>query len=313
MVVKNSNLKSVYFYVMLSFLLSQLNGLSQTYAQYSDLIHPVFMFENTVRRDGTFEEAQSIVYMNSGCTGFFIKNKNNKPYIMTARHCYNYNFENECQRGLIYLYTVGKDRKARVGKCQKVIASSKLDDAVIFEAEFEADFKFPNTAYSLVGKEVPSCSKVELIGFPSDPQRQGRLTVSENCWTQPGNTHHADQMFNDPSKEQESAEDLREFWAQNPELLNQLTSLSIHPGYYNCSVYGGNSGGPLKLKDQQIAIGLPFQYLHVEGVVFPRSSYTVYESLAGFVNRHYTVLESKGISIAEEFQVETVFECGIEI
>ncbi len=286
---------------------------SWAYALQPDLLHNVFMFENTLRRDGTFDEAKSIVYMSSGCTGFFVKNKNNKPYIMTARHCYNYNFTQQCQKGLIYLYAISEDHTPHIGRCQNIIASSALDDAVIFEAQFEKEFYPPLDSYSLAGTEAPTCSKAELIGFPADPERQGRFTVSENCWTQPSDSLHAEYMFTDPDKEQEAIEDTRKYWEENPDLLAQLTSLSIKPGYHNCSVYGGNSGGPLKLAGQKIAIGLPFQYLHVEGTLFSADAHTVYESLDEFVNRHHSTLKQHGISIVDQYKVETVKECGINI
>lgn len=278
------------------------------------LVHKVYMFENSTRRDATLEELKPIVYFNSGCAGFFVKNKNNKPYIMTARHCYEFAFEHYCSNDQVLLYSFADSSKVKYGKCKTPIIHSYTDDAVIFEAEFEDDFKVPTeSAYRLASKNPPACSKLQLVGFPGDSQRQRLPTVSENCWSQSEHSTPVQDVPQEAETQQKEQESLEEYWDAHPQMLQAMYQLSISQGLHNCSVYGGNSGGPLKIEGQQIAVGLPFQYLAVENVTHPASSGTVYEAFSGFVQKHKALIEHYGIETVENYPTALSFNCGLEI
>src|SRR6476469_626328 len=71
------------------------------------------MFENAIRSSGRPGEGAGIVHLsipsaNGGkfqCTAFFVKNRDNKPYLMTARHCSMFQLAKSCKAGVVTLTT----------------------------------------------------------------------------------------------------------------------------------------------------------------------------------------------------------------
>lgn len=299
--------RSILIYFILS-LFSFNNFFLYAYSRDDVTVHLAHMFENSTRRDLTSEELQPLIYFKSGCTGFFLQNTHNKAFIMTARHCYKLDFTNKCNNGEVQFFARQNNQWVE-GTCEKVIAASIKDDAVIFEARFQASFTLPLNTYSLAGTEPPACTNVQLMGFPGDSERNRRPTASENCWTQPYFSPHVRKFKLDPKTKSATIADNESYWSHHNEMLKKWSQLDITPGYYNCSVYGGNSGGPLQIAGQQIAIGLPHQYLSTPGVIFPSRYHSVYESLAAFTKSHRNTLKQHEIHIANRYTVTQSRQC----
>ena len=309
--------KIIYFIIMLCGLLFG----QASFAGDLNLINfqKVYSFENSFMYSMGFEDLRPLVYieyqinskMTGSCTGFFLKNKNNKHFVMSSRHCFLLDLASKCGNDNPSIYGYSSDGNWVRGKCKNIIASSNKDDAIIFEVEFLNTFILPENTYMLAATERPVCSRVELKGFMSDPRRDNQQVVYHNCWTQSKFSTHADASFDNDVfkllqterlKNEQLTSEYQQSWTKT------WNELNFTYGYHNCSVNGGNSGGPILLEDQPIAIGIPIQYESHEYSV-PSKFHAIYESIPGFVKRHKKVLLENGIITIDKYNTEKFRAC----
>lgn len=226
-------------------------------------VSPYALFKNSVRRDPVWHEAAAVVNVG-GCTGFHVTNTAGKHFVMSARHCFKKQATQWCSNG-------GKFRKpdGEIGTCVRVVAGDTRHDIVLFEGAFPSPAQ---VTLSLASTPAPERARLQMIGYPADIYRKGKLTVTENCWVLQTNVRspHAD----------------------------LLDTSSRH----NCSTWGGNSGGPMILEESTVAIGLPFTYypgnlnLHDAEMI---STAAHLAQMSDFVQTFRTQLESEGVVLDE--------------
>jgi hypothetical protein len=186
-------------------------------------------FENSRRRDALASEKAYMARVER-CVGFFVRNSQRKNYLVTARHCLpNADADAWCRkRSSVTDYVTGKSHR-----CVRKIAGDGLHDPVVFEV----DGKLVRSTLR-IGERLPSKDTfLKLVGKPGDKYASGKVMVSENCWFTSGD-HPTPHTHGE--------------WYEKG-----LRDLSFK---YNCSVYGGNSGGPVIIEGTDIAIGLPYNY-----------------------------------------------------
>lgn len=111
-------------------------------ANTSDALNLAAMFENSIRREALPQEKRGIVQITTyfpnrtpgRCTGYFVKNENDRFYIASAQHCTKYDFAKYCNSNNVHVSTAAGNFK---GYCENVIISHEKSDFVIFEARFE--------------------------------------------------------------------------------------------------------------------------------------------------------------------------------
>ncbi len=178
-------------------------------------------FSNSTRRAATSVEAGHVVRAGK-CTAYFVRNSANKVYVGSARHCFGMSANEWCKTGIF------EDGEGNTAACKGVVASDLGRDIVFLEADFK---KPPKQTFRLASFEPPAKSRLVMIGYPCDSDRQCALTVTENCWViQPGVPSPHKMMFD-------------------------------RSALHNCMTWGGNSGGPMVLEGQDAVVGLPFTYL----------------------------------------------------
>lgn len=219
------------------------------------------------RRPPKAAELGFIGHLN-GCTAFFVENKNQKPLVMTARHCVQYSIGNWCSGG-------GQitDMYGNTGTCKKVVAASSGYDLALVEMNIAPDSR--RTYLKLASYTPPVNARLQMLGFPADNypydnMGRGKFTVSENCWVMSGTVGSPHQ---------------------------EIREASVR---HNCSTYGGNSGGPMILENSRTAVGMPFTY--EPNNYQPYNSNTLSTSaymaqMADFVSRHRTSLQAAGVTV----------------
>ncbi len=224
-------------------------------------------FANSRRRLATDEELRPILnfYGEKGeCTAFLVKNSQNRTLVMTARHCNDYSITRWCKnRGRV----TTADGKSE-GFCKGVVAAHHTRDIALIEVD---GFQPAADGLSLAGFAARIGTRLQMIGFPSDPVADNRPTVTENCWLQKND----DQSGNHPDGNRDQK------------------------GRHNCTVYGGNSGGPMLIESTDIVVGLPSTYTPEDFVQRPpNTEYLAYMDLMeDFVNQHFQALVDHGVSI----------------
>lgn len=270
------------------------------------LFHGMF-FENSQRRDPyTLEEVRNIVRVtyfkpNGGmsyCTGFFIKNNGSRVLIGTARHCMEYDEQTACLEGRLNFQTT--DSKPFSGQCKRVQISSLEDDFLVLEADFDkhqSELLNQRRGYHFRENEVPEYTRVKTLGYPSDPERKSSLTITENCWTLPESSPKFWDALNEAQRKE-----LNEITAKNKKqysekVLEFKNKIDFVRKKYNCTTYGGNSGGPVVIEGTRVVIGLPagyypgYLYKNVETASSP------YEDLVSFGQKFRDELQNLRIII----------------
>jgi len=235
------------------------------------LLTPGMFFENSVRRDpGPQDPIDAIVHVyftsDSGarfsCTGFFLQNGTEEFMVATARHCFQYQVTQACDSGQIEFKTaVG----GFSGRCSNVIVADPRDDFTILEADFghdsgSASQKIGNL--SLTHQSFKPGTKLKMIGYPSDPERKGQLTVTENCWIQSDKSPDFVESLTpeENQKRQNAYEEFKKRTAGSKDTSELRARLSVEHENHNCSVYGGNSGGPIIIDGTRTVVGIPSAY-----------------------------------------------------
>lgn len=183
-------------------------------------------FENSRRLDATADQKAGLARLR-GCTGFFLKNAQNKNLVATARHCFSYNAPQWCATGTAKDEATGMELR-----CKTVAAGDARHDLVVLE--FEDAPRDRSLDFELATFSLAKDMRLEMLGFPGDLYNGARaLKLTQNCWVIEPKTRN---IYDDPN------------------VVDDRTFT------HNCSTYGGNSGGPMFLEGTRIAIGIPDTY-----------------------------------------------------
>ena len=230
---------------------------------FQNVSHASF-FENTRRRPSVVEEKKYLVEIGR-CTGFFVKNDLNKNFVVTARHCLKYAATDFCNnKGKAYDVKHGIFRT-----CQEVVAGSASFDIVLLS--FDGPKRDKRDGLTLANFNPQAFTRVKTVGFPGDPYAHSGANTSENCWTL------SSEIFFP--------------YADDPKSRDPAI-------YYNCSTYGGNSGGPVIIEGSDVVVGLPFQYIRENyGNLRPNKRKISFNLMSNFVNLFYNELSVAGVKI----------------
>lgn len=259
-------------------------------------------FENAFRRDPTEFEKKSVAFFVSveskdrkvsTCTSFFVENNQNKLFLATARHCAGYKFSEACDKKEFRVH-FASDMNI-IGQCKSIVAGYIDEDLVIFEAEFNVDISNKIAPLKLTYNTPPLKTRLQMIGYPGDKWRNGNLTVTENCWVNDGSRIIS---YNDLDEEAKLA------IKKSPHIANKYETkmerlLSAKQIYHNCSVYGGNSGGPIILEGTKYVIGLPSSYWRHFYQNLPPTVSTKMDSTDTFIRKNYSALKQNGITVVD--------------
>lgn len=254
------------------------------------LAEKAFFTENARRRNPRNDQEVAYALRVPGCTAFLLRNDQGRFYAATARHCFQYQLKEACEKYRFPLRTAADGIEAR---CRRVVAGTDQDDLAVVEIDFGANAERAAAATSslrLAAFAPRAGTSFRMVGYPADGERRRRLTVTENCGDNTG--HGRDFLTEQPNEipATPARADLR-----RPETL-------LRPRHraHNCSVYAGNSGGALTIAGTDIAAGIPDAYDNGAGHrVYDVDHSAVYETSAGFVARNRSALRAAGIQIAE--------------
>lgn len=235
-----------------------------------------------------FSETPYLIALENGCSGFVIDWKN--QYAMTAAHCH------PVEKMPIYWGAVSSnnfkqqvfDRRIVPAQISEIIESSRpaeLDYAIF---KFTSDYDFSplvgteavvssaanNLSIMLQrGKTLPNApdSWVYMTGYPSDKYAQSQITTSK-CHVQSTPTLTKLQSTFKPqwTKLMNAWEAPDSVYKKDPrypgmrECFRDMAIANNERFFYDCSVYGGNSGGPIYYRGpktaRSVVIGLPRTY-----------------------------------------------------
>jgi hypothetical protein len=226
-----------------------------------------FFSNSYVRRDPTLYEASLVLRIETGCTAFLAENAADKAFVVTAKHCFNSDILDWC------LGKGGFQDNGHTRKCLRVIAWDPGFDIVMFEALMPKTLEKMRTL-QLAAYQPEVGTKLLMIGYPADKYRQGKLSVTENCW-------------------------ILKKKSPSPWGIGEFGDMSSK---HNCTTYGGNSGGPMIQAGTRIAVGLPFTYYPDYYDLLNSSDLGTAADMAqmlGFVQRHRATLVKEGITIQD--------------
>lgn len=288
----------------------------------TDLMHNANFFESVVRRNAKANEVYNffeIVFDNGSgpqnrahCTGFRVQQKNNRFFVASARHCFNYREKQACENNFIKVVPIPDIETNYRGTCKKIIISSENDDLFLMEINitenslpgvpgfFESRFLELYPGFKLAGYQPVTGMPLEMFGFPIDPSRRGAPTVTENCEILPETSNDA--ILHLPLEERQrlihNSEKIRR---ETPlEILEMINKVDVVKIKHNCSVYKGNSGGPIRIHGTNDVVGVPFDYRDGFLKSVPRTYSRNMESVTEFVRRHRKVLDAEGVEISDK-------------
>ena len=286
----------------------------------TSLLQKMNFFDGTLRRDMKEVEPLTflkVIYDNKSnedtvsiCSGFRVQQKNNRFFVATARHCINFDELNACDQKQIKVAPADSSGGYYFGTCKKIIASSEDEDLFIMEVQiasslgnsstlFESKVKETFPGYNLASYLPAAGTPLVVSGFPTDPTRQGKATITEKCEILPENAQ--DSIYAMPLDERARLLEIFETArSQLPEAVSEyLSKLNITQLKHNCSVYKGNSGGPARIEGTKDIVGIPHDsWLELMKSV-PRYFARNLEATATFVKRHRKILEEQGIEISD--------------
>lgn len=262
----------------------------------------VFNFFRVIYDDGTGKKNIR------RCAGFRVLQKNNRFFIASARHCLNYREKQACDNNFIKIVPIPKIEASYVGSCKKIIISSESDDLFVMEINitqhempgfYSSSFLELYPGFKLAGYQPNVSTPLQMFGFPLDSLRGGAPTVTENCEVLPADSR--DGIFHLSPEEQQklidkSEKNLRETPIETLVLMNKINIVKIK---HNCSVYVGNSGGPIRIQGSHDIIGIPSDYWDGMLTSVPKSYSRAMESVPEFVKRHRKILDAEGVEISD--------------
>jgi hypothetical protein len=255
-------------------------------------------FANSQRREIRESELGSAVRMIVGtrmvpvCSGFLVENTRGNIYVATARHCLGYEATESCRKGgFAFTEIVGFPVPFAL-HCKRVVAGTREDDLVLLEVKMTDPLDRPQdptsalqhlAQYRLADYVPPAFAAIQMIGFPADSIQDSKPTVSENCQIQP-----------------KSAKDINGQTTLSLDKAGAADELQRLIGKHNCSVYGGNSGGPIVLENTRDVVGLPAGYYpdHLQTVNSDRAAGI--ELTKGFVDRNRAALVENGVVLSSQ-------------
>ena len=286
----------------------------------TQLLNNANFFDGVIRRDLKGNEIFNFFKINyddgsgpenvSLCTGFRVLQKKNRFLIATSRHCFKYTEEEACRKNLMKIVPMKDSDFKFIGTCHKIIVSSEKDDLFIMEINIiaqhaasvflESAVKEAFPAFKLAAYTADVGAPLVMFGFPTDPTRRGRPTVTENCEVMPSTAR--DGIYFLPPEEQQILMDKSDKARLEtpPQILEMAAKLEVVKLKHNCSVYNGNSGGPILVQGSKDVLGIPFDYWPEFLKSVPKTYARSMESVAEFVRRHRKVLDDEGIEISEK-------------
>jgi len=95
---------------------------------------------------------------------------------------------------------------------------------------------------SLSASSPPSNTRLNVLGYPTDPFRSRRATVTESCWVNDGSDFYT--QYNPTEIAQMQASPDFQEHLNDPVYQAAQNQLASSSGKFNCAVYGGNSVAP---------------------------------------------------------------------
>ena len=231
------------------------------------------------------------------CGAFFVANSSGKFFIGSARHCLYFYEKELCARN----FTIRSFATGDTGHCTRIVVDDQKSDFFIFEAEFDDPKSTSAGTESLVlalfiknGKE-----ELDVFGFPGDNERNSRPTKSSNCSLVPTSEDldYSRAVWNFQSKSSQLENTtVTDANSDHFNAAHLLIWQNVVPLRHNCSVYGGNSGGPVVIKNSRVFVGLPFTYV-ASPEIFPVWSYGVLETAARLWYEKRVDFMANGISV----------------
>ena len=274
-------------------------------------------FLNSNRRAISKEEQRYILKatkrnQTSGCTAFWVENSQGRFIIGTARHCYKWVISDACKNDEIRILPDGELAGKFEGRCERLIASSTLHDVALIEISLtdSRGKKVSNKVLQTVRESITPLrladyvpneyDHLKMYGYPGDEERKGRATTSENCWILPKEAQTVWESLDHSNLERRFERYIER--ARNaptdPVVARYRASLRQNRLKYNCSVYGGNSGGPIVLEGTRDVVGLPVTYWPELYTKIPEDHGHELEDMKSFVDHHRETLKSFGISLS---------------
>jgi hypothetical protein len=249
------------------------------------------LFRQSKRFDPKPEDLKEFVSLG-GAAAFPLKNSKNLPIFMSGRHVVGEDAEKWCA------HPNPKDvlttnSGVRLAKCKKIIAAREHIDPFVFLIEGE---QIPElTPLSLAGFLPSSKTPLQLLGFPADTFRKRKPTVTDNCWVLNPAYGTQQDMYQKLRAAYPTAPQFSESETQKKDVSERFT--------HNCSVYGGNSGGPMLLKDTSIVLGIPIEYIEQkdikEGLIDEESERVSSDTMEFFVKTFPFELKEYGIEVID--------------
>ncbi|HYX35733.1 MAG TPA: leucine-rich repeat domain-containing protein [Oligoflexus sp.] len=226
-------------------------------------------FENSIRRDPDPESSSKVVKLEVGCTAFFVENMSGKAILATAAHCFRLSASGSeeawCAASGSFI-----DNNGDKGTCKRIIAGDPNRDIMFFEANYSKPIRVEQT-FRLATYDPSKNTRLNMLGYPADRIRNGKITLTENCWI-------VEEGIFPPAYDQ--------FGFQDPTYM------------HNCSTYGGNSGGPIYVEGSRDVIGMPSEYSPGDYSFMPSDFGVRMNAISDFVAHKKDMLEAEGIAFS---------------
>jgi hypothetical protein len=167
--------------------------------------------------------------------------------------------------------------------CTRIVAASIKDDMFIFEASvpdsIRAEVLKYLEEYNLADYYPTPYAGLQMLGFPADKYQMGEPTMSENCNVAPSNALGVGNQEYHPGYE---------------------AHIRVQLGKHNCNVYGGNSGGPILLRNTHDVVAMPASYYPENYQIGALYESAAMELTKGFIDRNRKSLIQAGVILSKE-------------